>query len=57
MNCWDIILSVGLAVLLALALRQCVRNHKKGGCSGCSGDCGACLRLQRQIEKGRGGQD
>ena len=33
----DIIVTVLLIVLAALALRSCLHQRKKGGCSGCAG--------------------
>lgn len=42
MNIWDIVLIALLAVVAGLAIRQAVRIHRRGGCSGCTGDCSAC---------------
>lgn len=36
-----IVLAV-LGVIVALAVRSLYRDHKKGGCAGCSRNCGSC---------------
>ena len=47
MNVWDILLILLLAVIVAAAIRHCIRAGKRGGCGcGCDG-CGApCGREQ-----------
>ena len=38
----DIIVLAVLGVIVALAVRSLYRDHKKGGCAGCSHNCGSC---------------
>ena len=43
MNPVDLLLVLVIAAAFALAVRRCVRVHKKGGCScGCCDGCGGC---------------
>lgn len=40
MNAADILLIAGILLALILAVRKCVRDHKKG--RGCGGSCARC---------------
>ncbi len=36
------IVGIILACVVAVIIRVMIKNRKKGGCSGCSGDCSRC---------------
>lgn len=38
----DIIVLAVLAVVVAAAIRSLWKDHKKGGCAGCSHNCAGC---------------
>lgn len=38
----DIIVLSVLGVIVALAVRSMVKDHKSGGCAGCSHNCHSC---------------
>lgn len=38
----DFIVLAVLGIVVALAVRSLYRDHKKGGCAGCSHNCGSC---------------
>lgn len=38
----DLIVLAVLGMVVALAVRSLYRDHKKGGCAGCSRNCGSC---------------
>lgn len=48
----DVIVLSILGIIVALVIRSMWKNHKKGGCSGCSCNCEGCkLNCSSRTEK------